>query len=387
MGHERRGQGHEKSNPNTHAERPRHAGAGMSEPGATEGAHREALERAVAATTVLSPTAFAWFGVPQHALAERSAAAMDATAARAYLVYALQTRLYTSFYCLGGASPDGFDAAPAPQLGPSPFVWALSQANRGSGSREPGWTVAAHEDGRVVVERDGLRLWVSPQELHHDGAVGGEPARPPDALQPGAQVGVRMPKELRRLSPGFYMALGDAAFPPDASQAAGVVRCYWSLRSEGAATLVERLTGALNEAGVAFRLKVIADPEGYRRCDAGVLYTLAPQYELVAPIVADTHRRVEPWLRPASPALTKPLAPGLALAEDPGAGTESFGMNRCRLLAEGIVDAAERGAASVAERMEVVAAHFAQAQVSLEQPYLRPGSVDSYSLPEVPAGV
>ncbi len=187
------------------------------------------------------------------------------------------------------------------------------------------------------------------------------------------------------------MALGDAEFPPDASQAAGVVRCYWSLRSEGAATLVERLTGALNEAGVAFRLKVIADPEGYRRCDAGVLYTLAPQFERLAPIVADTHHRIERWLRPASPALTKPLAPGLALAEDPGvgagAGAESFGMNRCRLLAEGIVDAAERGAGSVAERMEVVAAHFAQVQVSLEEPYLRPGSVDSYNLPEVAAGV
>ncbi len=376
----------------------------MSEPGATEGAHREAVERAVAATTVLSPTAFAWFGAPQQALAQRSAAAMDATAARAYLVYALQTRLYTSFYCLGAASPDGFDPAPTHRLGPSPFVWALSQANRGSGSREPGWTVAAHEDGRVVVERDGLRLWVRPQELHRDGgeraphpeavqpraegAPGdcGECAPPPAAVQPGAQVGVRMPKELRRLSPGFYMALGDAELPSDASSA-GIVRCYWSLRSEGAAALVERLTGALNEAGVAFRLKVIADPEGYRRCDAGVLYTLAPQFERLAPIVADAHRRIEPWLRPVSPALTKPLAPGLALAEDPGADAESFGTNRCRLLAEGIVNAAERGAGSVAERMEVVAAHFARAQVSLERPYLRPGSVDRYRLPEVPAGV
>ncbi len=351
----------------------------MSEPGA----HREAVEQVLAATTVLSPTAFAWFGAPQQPLAQRSAAAMDATAARAYLVYALQSRLYTSFYCLGAASPDGFDPAPTHRLGPSPFLWALSQANRGAGSREPGWTVAAHEDGRVVVEREGLRLWVRPEELHRDG---GERTPQPDAVQPGTQVGVRMPKELRRLSPGFYMALGDAEFPSDASAAAGIVRCYWSLRSEGAAALVEQLTGALNEAGLAFRLKVIADPEGYRRCDAGVLYTLAPQFELLAPIVADVHRQVESWLRPASPALTKPLAPGLALAEDPGAGAESFGMNRCRVLAEGIVDAAERGAGSVAERLEVVAAHLGRAGVSLEQPYLRPGSVDRYSLPEVTAG-
>jgi HopA1 effector protein family len=375
----------------------------MSESDATEGAHREAVEQVLAATTVLSPTAFAWFGAPQQPLPERSAAAMDATAARAYLVYALQSRLYASFYCLGAASPDGFDPAPTHRLGPSPFLWALSRANRGAGSHEPGWTVAAHEDGRVVVEREGLRLWVRPEDLHrerreHAPPPGAVPPRPEElhnghreraprseAIEPGAQVGVVMPKELMRLSPGFYMALGDAEFPSDASAAAGIVRCYWSLRSEGAAALVERLTGALNEAGVAFRLKVIADPEGYRRCDAGVLYTLAPQFELLAPIVADVHRRIGSWLRPASPALTKPLAPGLALAEDPGAGAESFGMNRCRLLAEGIVNAAERGAESVAERLEVVAAHFERAGVSLEQPYLRPGSVDRYRLPEVTA--
>ncbi len=352
----------------------------MSDPGSTQRGYREAIEQVLAATTVLSPTSFAWFGVPNPSLPAHTEAAMDGAAARAYLVYALQSRLYASFYCLGGAGRDGFEPAPTPRLGPSPFLLALSQANRGAGSREPGWTVAALEDGRVVVERDGLRLWVRPEELHRDG---GERVPQPDAIQPGAQVGVVMPKELMRLSPGFYMALSDAELPPDAS--ASIVRFYWSLRSEGAAPLIGLLTGALNEAGLSFRLKVLSDPEGYRRCDAGVLYALAPQFDPVARIVADTHRRVEPWLRPSIPALTKPLAPGLALAEDPGAGQESFGMNRCRLLAEGIVNAAERGAGSVAEQLEVVAAHFAQSQVPLEQPYLRPGSVDRYRLPELSA--
>jgi hypothetical protein len=368
--------------------------------------YREAVEQAVAATTILSPTSFSWFGVPQQSLPARSEAAMDGAAARAYLVYALQARLYGSFYCLGAASRDGFEAAPPARLGPSPFLLELSRANRGTGSHEPGWTVAALQDDSVVVERDGLRLWVRPEDLHrgHGRHASQQPrADQPDALrsgpirsdpiqlgaiqsatlQPGAAVGVLMPKELMRLSPGFYMALGDAEFPADASVA--LVRFYWCLRSEGAAVLVERLTSALNEAGLSFRLKVISDPAAYRRCDAGVLYALAPQFDRVARIVAGVYRQVERWLRPSIPALTKPLAPGLGLAEDPGADMESFGMNRCRLLAEGIVTAAELRAGSLAQTLEIVAGHFAQAGIPLEQPYLSPGSVDRYRLPKVPA--
>jgi len=362
----------------------------MSSSGATQNGYRQAIERAVAATSILSRTSFAWFGEPQQSLPPRAEAAMDGAAARAYLVYALQSRLYASFYCLGGASRDGFDAAPTHQLGPSPFVLALSRANCGTGTHEAGWTVAALQDERVVVERDGLRLWVRPEDLH-SGERASQADAPPDAplgmrsdaIGPGAAVGVLMPKELMRLSPGFYMALGDAEFPADAS--APLVRLYWSLRSEGAAVLVGLLTGALNRAGLAFRLKVISDPGGYRRCDAGVLYTLAPQFDAVARIVAGVHRQVQSWLRPTIPAFTKPLALGLGLAEDPGAGPESFGMNRCRLVAEGIVDAAERGSGSVAQTLAVVAARFAQAQIPLEQPYLSPGSVDRYRLPEVAA--
>ncbi len=116
-----------------------------------------------------------------------------------------------------------------------------------------------------------------------------------------------------------------------------------------------------------------------------MLYTLAPQFERLAPIVADAHRRIEPWLRPASPALTKPLAPGLALAEDPGAGTESFGMNRCRLLAERSStppSGGRVGRGTDGGRGRALRAGGNLARAALPAP----GSVDSYSLPEVAAG-
>jgi hypothetical protein len=57
------------------------------------------------------------------------------------------------------------------------------------------------------------------------------------------------------------------------------------------------------------------------------------------------------------------------MAEDPGNG-ESFGMHRCRLVAEGIVEAFQRGDQTVAGRLAAIAGQFEKAGVRLEAPYL-----------------
>ncbi len=74
--------------------------------------------------------------------------------------------------------------------------------------------------------------------------------------EPGATVSVLLPRELLRISPGFYLALGDAAFAGDSA----IVRFYWNVRSEGASALVAMLTTALNQQGLGFQLKVLNDP-------------------------------------------------------------------------------------------------------------------------------
>jgi hypothetical protein len=88
---------------------------------------------------------------------------------------------------------------------------------------------------------------------------------------------------------------------------------------------------------------------------------------------------VHPWLEPGTPALTKKLAPGLALAEDPGRG-ESFGLTRCQTIAEGIVRAYERGRESLEERQATVEEALAEAGVDPAAPYLNSGSEDTYAL-------
>jgi type III HopA1-like effector protein len=278
-------------------------------------------------------------------------------------------RLYGDFYCAGEARPSLVGTQQLSAVGPSPFVHALSEANSGSGSRDPGWTIVARESGRLVVERDRIRVWAAPQDVYPvDGG----------SLEPGAAAGVRMPKELLRLSPGFYMALGNAEFPLDGSDL--LVRFYWNLRGEGSIELVRLLTAELNDAQLAFRLKVVSDPAAYNRCDAGVLYTLAREYEHVNEIVADTYRRTSHSLKPLTPAFTKSLAPGLGLAEDPTGGLGSFGLSRCLLVAEGIARAAELGLDSTADRLACLVEQFAEAGVALDTPYLNPGSEDRYSL-------
>jgi hypothetical protein len=68
---------------------------------------------------------------------------------------------------------------------------------------------------------------------------------------------------------------------------------------------------------------------------------------------------------------------GVSLAEDPGTG-ESFGMHRCRLLADGLWWAWRAGRRGTAERLAAVGDAFERAGVSIEHPWRSPGPVTDY---------
>ena len=327
-------------------------------------AYREAVAAALDALRIESPTSFSWYGESSPPLSPQVVEEMGADTARAYLCDRLQGQLYASFYCAGGAVPHQSQRTrPQPQ-GASLFIDSLSRANSGTGSRESGWTVVRSDgDGRLVVRRQGLTLWARPDEVRGSGT------------SPGSEVSVTLPPELLRLSPGFYMALGDEEL--DAEEP--VVRHYWHLGSDGAAALVGAGTGALNAAGLPFRLKVVIDPSGYSRCDAGVLYSPKRLRAEIAGILPSILARVAGHLRSRTPALTKALTEGLAVAEGP-AGGESFGMHRCRLLADAAVRAFELDLQSTAEQLDLVERHLDEHGLSLDRPYLNAGSVDDYGL-------
>ena len=82
-------------------------------------------------------------------------------------------------------------------------------------------------------------------------------------------------------------------------------------------------------------------------------------------------------MRHGVPALTRSLAPGLALAEDPGHG-ESYGLHRAMLVADGLVRGFEAGAVGVEERLSYVEESMVESGVDPRRPYLKAGSCDDY---------
>jgi len=323
---------------------------------------RAQVADALEAVTLHPSGSCTWSG---RRLRRTHARSVPPAAAGVYLTAVLEQVLYESFYCHGVPIRSTPDAARAAARADPAFVARLSAANSGRGCWAGGWRVDGQSASDLLLVKDGLRLRAKRSQAR----IGdGEPSI-------GASAEIRLPKELAFASPGFYTAVGDTDLPDQGGYR--MLRLYFHVTASAATGLVSAVTSSLNVIGAAFRLKVIDTPERFSRCDTAVLYVRAPDFERLRPVLRDVSARG--GLRARTPALTKPLAPGIGLAEDPATG-ESFGTNRCRLLAEGIVGAHYRGLRNPDERLAVVEAHFASRGVNIETPYLAPGSLNTYEL-------
>ena len=322
---------------------------------------RDALE----ALRIDSPTSYSWYDRPAPRLVPELRRALTPAESRGYLLNVLTSGLYADFYLRGKAKQSVRDAGQPWQHNQTAFQAELSAANSGIGYWEGDWHVRSVSGNMAVVWRDGLQMAVSV----HDCGVHA------DFGKPGTHVSVRFPNELLRMSPGFYMALGDK--PLSASAGRIVVRLYWNLTAEGAVPFVRAATKRLNEAGVAFRLKVLSDPELFSRCDAAVIYLPREDYQRLDKVMTAIYSTVREHLKPDIPVFTKGLAQGVGLAEDPANG-DSFGMSRCRLVASGVVHAYESGKRTTDERLNSVEECFDREGLSLHSPFLSSGSTDGY---------
>lgn len=331
---------------------------------------RKALEDAVRACEIHSLSSFSWIGERQENLRTPSSLRFDAALARKYLLHRLEAHLYMNFYCTGRPAK----IAPPPTLDPRQDPWsfaeALSRANRGRGSWENGWILQQRQGDRGMrLRKHGLDVWARTDDWR---------ARPDDADgSRDPKAALRLPKEFLNRLPGFYLALSDAPWPPDPGEP--TLRLYWNLPAQGAVPFMTAATSRLNAAGIVFRLKIVNDPTRFGRCDAAILYLRKSDCPAALRVVERLYARIAPHLRELTPSLTKHLAPGLGLAEDPGGG-ESFGMHRCRLLAQGLLRGFERKASSTGERLAVVAAQFHERGLDPELPFLNPRSRDEYAL-------
>jgi hypothetical protein len=282
---------------------------------------------------------------------------------RLRLVAGLRDRIYGQ----GFARPAG--AAPPSRPAADDLVRRLSAANRGRDAWIPGWRVEEVGPRRAVrLSRGDLRQAVRPGEY----VLTFSEDLPP---RPGCAATLLHRRESLTLQTGVYYAFGDALPGPDDPGRA--LRLYFNAAQEGAVPVFEVLTAGLNALEVPFTLKTMLRPEEADRADATLLYLPPRRFPAFAAVLRESRGPLLAALAPEVPLLTRRLAPGIGLAESPATG-ESFGLHRCRLIAEGVVDAWSAGGRGEAALQESVERRLAAAGISLERPYLNPGGADVY---------
>jgi hypothetical protein len=280
------------------------------------------------------------------------------------LVRALQSVLYHRCYCHSHDSPPPMARAVTPD---AEFTKTLSLANSGADRWDAGWTTDfASPDGALYVRKGDRQLRVMPGEYVAEAVT----FRPVVA---GSAVVVRAPRESHAVQPGFYFALGETL--GDFWDEQQTIRFYFNAGSPNAAELIRALTKSLNRFQVPFRMKALNDPAAYTRADAIVLYVTRRLYSCVCRLIGALPSSITSKFRPRVPLFTRKLRNGVGVAEDPGNG-ESFGMQRCRLVAEGIVEAGRSGRHDLAAKVRAVRGRFEASGIDLERPHLRGGLVD-----------
>lgn len=290
-----------------------------------------------------------------------------------YLSLHLRNYLYDIYYS-GELQPLAVEAAaPAPVLKnntirgiDATFYAQIHQANQGTGYFDPDWHVGHHRaDGTLAVQKDGLTVQIHP-ERH---------LRPGDrTAQPAEVVAIWLPRN--RLETGYYIAVGNAGMVMDDQT---VLELCMNLTAEGAIAAMQALTTHLNAHSIPFSFKVLLNPADYQRYDAGVLHLERAHYPVVRPLLEQVYETVRSHLRPETPLFTKALAPGLGLAEEPEHESQDFGLHRCQLVAEALLQVHNGGDRTPEARLAAIHQRFLAEGLDLHQPYLNPKATDLYT--------
>ncbi|MBD2296601.1 hypothetical protein H6G06_24745 [Anabaena sphaerica FACHB-251] len=253
------------------------------------------------------------------------------------------------------------------------FYEQLHQNNHGIGHYDPNWEVLRLEPDRTIaVTKNNLTLYVEPECYLKSSKK---------SVRVGDLIAIWMPKN--RLQNGCYIAVSNLGQERQVTSEAnlGVGRIYFNFSPLGAIALMDTLTQQLNNANIPFSFEVLYNPGAYGRYDAGILHFERQNYPAIHKILQAVYKQHQSYFQPEIPLFTKFLAPGLSLAEEPNqkfAAQESFGMNRCQIVANALLEAWEKGKNAIEERMRIIDQHFAQHLIDVQRPYLNPSSEDIY---------
>lgn len=248
------------------------------------------------------------------------------------------------------------------------FYDRLHTANHGEGYFSPDWVIVRQEDdGSIAVTKNGLTLHIQPDKHL--------PTPLPELIR-GNAIAVRMPRNL--VQNGFYMAVGNHGSARNQEE---TVRAYFNLTPEGAVAVMDSLTEALNPL-LPFAFKALYNPGDYGRSDSAVLYFEKSNYSKLLPVLQNVYERHRSLFHSTTPLFTKEIAPGLAIAEEPNekfAELESFGMNRCQIVTNGLLNAVQSEDESPENRFAEILKEFALLGIEVHRPYLNAKSEDIYT--------
>ena len=253
------------------------------------------------------------------------------------------------------------------------FYEQIHQSNHGTGYLDSGWQVLKQEpDGSLALSKDGLTLHI---EYDHY-------SQPPtEDANIGGLISILMPNN--QLQNGFYIAISNIGREKQniKDQSSRIGRIYFNISPSGAVALMDSLTLELNKREIPFSFQVLYNPKAYGRFDSGILYFELNDYFAVRKVLQTVYLEHQSYFEQEVPLFTKFLAPGLGLAEEPSqkfALEESFGMNRCQIIANALLDAWRQGENSPRKRVNFMRHHFELMGINLQRPYLNPNSEDIY---------
>ena len=194
-------------------------------------------------------------------------------------------------------------------------------------------------------------------------------------VRAGAPVLVNTPSGSMNRAVGYYVAHSDADMDYDQP----LTRIYVNVGPGGGAALLRDLCEQLNTAEQPFDFKVANDIALYHRCDVAVLYVPRARAGDIWTVLRPVLGRHSRHLRPPVPALVHRLRPGVGVADDPANGY-SFGLDRCRAIATGLVRAAAETAEDPwATRLVAVSSALAEHGINPAFPYLTADRSDPYA--------
>jgi hypothetical protein len=256
------------------------------------------------------------------------------------------------------------------------FYEQLDRNNQSKGWFHPNFRVLRQEaDGSLAVEYD--RVTVHIQRDRH--------------LQLAEQlatvddvVSILMPSSF--IEKDLYIAIGEASHDAVSwkNYSNQKVLVYFNFSPEAAIAAMKCVTTRLNAIKEPFTFKVLYNPLNYRRYDSGILQFSRTSYELVRQVLQAIYAENKSHFQPQVPLFTKVLAPGIGLAEDLDPEVqfrfrETFGQNRCQIVANALLEAHQNGDQSPEARMTAICKHFDLLGIDLERPYLNPNSEDIYT--------